>query len=78
VKNPSYPGIADDYRHTFEVLESLHPDIFLSYHTELFDMEGKQLRATKEGAVAWVDPQGYRSYVSGGKSRFEEAVAKER
>jgi metallo-beta-lactamase class B len=32
VKNPSYPGIADDYRRTFSVLESLHPDIFLSYH----------------------------------------------
>ncbi len=38
VKNPSYPGIADDYRHTFTVLESLQPDIFLSYHAELFDL----------------------------------------
>jgi metallo-beta-lactamase class B len=30
VKNPSYPGIAEDYRHTFSVLESLHPDIYLT------------------------------------------------
>jgi metallo-beta-lactamase class B len=26
VKNPSYPGILEDYRRTFAVLESLHPD----------------------------------------------------
>ena len=29
VKDPSYPGIADDFRHTFERLASLKPDIFL-------------------------------------------------
>jgi metallo-beta-lactamase class B len=78
VKNPSYPGIADDYRHTLTVLESLHPDIFLSYHTESFDMAGKQARATKEGVAAWVDAEGYRSYVAGSKARFEEQVAKEK
>ena len=78
VKNPSYPGIADDYRHTFNVLESLHPDIFLSYHAESFDMAGKQARASKEGVSAWVDPQGYRSYVARSKARFEEEIAREK
>jgi len=78
VKNPSYPGIADDYRHTFNVLESLHPDIFLSYHAEAFDLEGKSARAATEGVQAWVDPQGYRSFVAERKARFEEEVAKEK
>jgi len=77
VKDPSYPGIADDYRHTFAVLESLHPDIFLTYHAEYFDPADKSERAKTEGVQAWVDPQGYRSYVAGGKARFEEQVAKE-
>jgi metallo-beta-lactamase class B len=27
VVNPSYPGIADDYRRTFRMLESMKPDI---------------------------------------------------
>jgi hypothetical protein len=27
VVNPSYPGIADDYRQTFKMLETLKPDI---------------------------------------------------
>lgn len=78
VKNPSYAGIADDYRHTFSVLESLQPDIFLSYHAESFDLSGKQARAATEGVQAWVDPQGYRSYVARGKVKFEEAVASEK
>jgi metallo-beta-lactamase class B len=78
VKNPSYPGIADDYRRTFSVLESLHPDVFLSYHAGAFDLEGKQARAGTEGVQAWIDPQGFRSYITGGKANFEEAIAKER
>jgi metallo-beta-lactamase class B len=77
VKHPSYPGIADDYRRTFAVLESLHPDIFLSYHAESFDPAGKQVRASTEGVQAWVDPQGYQSYVAAGKVKFDEEVAKE-
>jgi metallo-beta-lactamase class B len=78
VKNPSYPGIADDYRRTFSVLESLHPDIFLSYHAGAFDLEGKQARASSEGVQAWIDPQGFRSYITGGKANFEEQIAKEK
>ena len=78
VRNPSYPGIADDYRHTFTVLESLQPDIFLSYHAEAFDSAGKQGRASTEGVQAWVDPQGYRGYVARGKANFEEHVAAEK
>jgi metallo-beta-lactamase class B len=78
VKNPSYPGIADDYRHTFSVLESLQPDIFLSYHSESFDPAGKRARATTEGVQAWVDPQGYHNYVAEGKVKFGEEVAREK
>jgi metallo-beta-lactamase class B len=78
VKNPSYPGIADDYRHTFTVLESLHPDIFLTYHAEAFDMPDKSTRATTEAVQAWVDPQGYHTYVAQGKVKFEEDVTKEK
>jgi metallo-beta-lactamase class B len=78
LKNPSYPGIADDYRHTFSVLESLHPDIFLSYHPEAYDPEGKRDRAMKEGVQAWVDPNGYQSYVADGKAKLEEQMSKEK
>jgi metallo-beta-lactamase class B len=34
VKDPSYPGIADDYRRTHHFLEMLKPDIWLAQHKE--------------------------------------------
>ena len=77
VKNPSYQGIADDYRKTFRVLGSLHPDIFLAFHVERFDMEAKRARATTEGVKAWVDPVGYREFVARDKANFEKLVAEE-
>jgi metallo-beta-lactamase class B len=75
--DPSYAGIADDYRRTFTMLESLKPDIWLPAHTEGFDFDSKRARAAAEGAAAWVDPDGYRQWVAKGKETFEAAVAAE-
>jgi metallo-beta-lactamase class B len=77
VRGPSYPGIADDYRRTFQLLESLHPDIFLSYHSGFFDFAGKRERAKKDGVHAWVDPDGYRRRIAESQADFESLVAKE-
>jgi metallo-beta-lactamase class B len=77
VKDPSYPGIADDYRTTFRVLESLDPDIWLDAHTDVFDFEGKRERAKRDGVAAWVDPDGYRKWLAGVREKFETAVRTE-
>ncbi len=77
VKNPSYPGIVDDYRRTFAILQSLHPDIFLSYHAEFFDPAGKRDRMIAEGVQAWIDPEGYRRQVAATNAHFEKLVAQE-
>lgn len=77
IKNPSYPGIADDYRRTLAFLATLHPDIYLAYHTEFFDLEGKRARAASEGVKAWVDPDGYTRWVAEQTANFEKLVAKE-
>jgi metallo-beta-lactamase class B len=52
VKNPSYPGIADDYRRTFHTLAALSPYIWLTPHTEPFAFDAK--RARGNGRSAWV------------------------
>jgi metallo-beta-lactamase class B len=78
VNNPSYPGIADDFRRAFAVQESLTPDIFLAAHASFFDLAGKRVKAEKDGALAFVDGASYRKLVAAKKADFEALVAKER
>jgi metallo-beta-lactamase class B len=77
VKNPSYPEILGDYRRTFTLLESLEPDIFLAYHSDDFSFPAKRERAAREGVQAFVDPQGYRSFVAARKAKLEQLVMQE-
>ena len=77
IDQPSYPGIADDYRRTLHVLEGLNPDIWLFPHNEAYDFAAKRARATTEGVQAWVDPTGYRKWLAAQRSRFESEIATE-
>jgi metallo-beta-lactamase class B len=76
-KDPSYPGIGDDYRNTHHFLEMLKPDIWLAQHNSWYDLEGKRKRSEIEGASAWIDPEGYRRFIASRKRRFEDQVDKE-
>ena len=60
------------------MLESLKPDIFLSFHSEFFDLEGKRARTAAEGVRAWMDPEGYRRRIAAEKAAFEKLVAQEK
>jgi metallo-beta-lactamase class B len=76
-KDPSYPGITEDYRRTHHFLEMLKPDIWLAQHNEYYDLAGKRERARTEGIHAWMDPEGYRRFIAGKKIAFEQEVARE-
>jgi metallo-beta-lactamase class B len=75
-KNPSYEGIADNYRMTWRKLEGLRPDIWLQGHPDAFGYEEKLSRTGKEGAGAWVDPEGYRKFIAAARVKFEAAAEK--
>lgn len=77
VKDPSYPGIADDYRRTFERLASLSPDIFLSAHASFIDLAGKRARMKTEGVQAFVDPDGYRRLHAEKRKAFDDLIRQE-
>jgi metallo-beta-lactamase class B len=77
VKNPSYPGIVDDYRRTFDRLASLSPDIFLAAHASFFDLAGKRARMKTEGAQAFVDPEGYRRLHAQKRAAFDDLIKQE-
>jgi metallo-beta-lactamase class B len=76
VKDPSYPGIADDYRRSIRLLEALRPDIFLAAHASAFNLDAKRARAAQEGARAFVDPDGYRRWLENARTTFEGLIAK--
>jgi metallo-beta-lactamase class B len=64
VNNAAYPRIAEDYVRTFDVLKSLHCDIFLGAHGDYYGMERKYPRVATEGVRAFLDPEGYGAYVT--------------
>ncbi|MGC2500856.1 MAG: subclass B3 metallo-beta-lactamase [Silvibacterium sp.] len=75
---PSYPGIAADYEHSFEVWEKLPCDIFLGAHGSYFDMLEK-LSRMKQGAgdSVWIDPEGYKAAVAARKADFEAELKRQ-
>jgi metallo-beta-lactamase class B len=77
VNNAKYPQIADDYRKTFQVLKSLHPDIFLGAHPDYFNGEAKYARMKAGGANPFIDPEGYRSYIAERQANFEKTLAQQ-
>ena len=77
VNNGAYPQIATDYERMFRVLKSLPCDIFLGAHGSYFDLEGKYAKL-KENTLAFVDPEGYRTYVDDRERAFHREFAKQR
>lgn len=77
VNNQSYPQIAADYAHEFEVLKTLPCDVFLGAHGAYFDMEAKFARIKPGAANPYVDPAGYKAYVADREQAFRAALAKE-
>ena len=70
----SYPGIAQDFARTFEVLRSLPCDIFLGAHGLYFDLKKKLSRLGEEGPRVFIDPDGYKAFVAKNQAAFETAL----
>jgi metallo-beta-lactamase class B len=76
--NASYPQIAEDFQHTFEVLRGLHCDVFLGAHGGYYGLAAKYARLKAGDKEAFVDPEGYRAYVLDRESAFREELARQR
>jgi metallo-beta-lactamase class B len=78
VGNSLYPGIAEDYARTFQVLKSLPCDYFLGAHGSYFDMETKYAKSKAGDATAFIDPVGYKAYVTDREAAFRKELAKQK
>ena len=77
-EDPTYPGIADDYARTFEVLKALPCDVFLAAHASFFDLAGKrEVQSQQPDGNPFIDPDGYRAWVERGEKRYRERLAEE-
>lgn len=78
VNNTVYPQIAADYEKTFSLLKSLPCDIFLGAHGSYFDMETKYSRIKGSSLAAFIDPEGYKSYVAEREQAFRKILKEQR
>ena len=76
VGNARYPGIVSDWERTYAILDSLAAGVWVSAHTNVFDMEGKRARIGT-GGNPYIDPTGYRRYVESSRQRFVALLAAE-
>ena len=73
----SYPGIAEDFEHTFAELRSLQCDVFLGAHAGYFDMLGKLKSYKQAGPRVFIDPAGYKAFVADAEKTFAEALRRQ-
>ncbi len=73
----SYPGIVQDFQHTFAVLRALPCDVFLGAHGSYFDMITKLQHYPQDGPRVFIDPVGYQHFVAGAQKTFEQALTKQ-
>jgi metallo-beta-lactamase class B len=78
LNNASYSQIAADYERMFRVLKALPCDIFLGAHGNYFGMEAKHARLKQEGFSVFIDPEGYRRYVTDKEQEFRNELAKQK
>lgn len=76
--NPRYPEIAADYERSFKLLRELPCDLFLGAHTSFFGLEDKAARLRTGDRHAFVDPEGFRSYIERSEKRFRDLLGQAR
>jgi metallo-beta-lactamase class B len=70
MNNAAYPQIAQDYEQMFRVLKSLPCDVFLGAHGSYYGMAEKFARVKEGAANPFVDPEGYKSFVTDHEQMF--------
>ena len=78
VANTVYPQMAQDYEKTFSVLKSLPVDYFLGAHGSYFGLEAKYPRMKAGDATVFIDPEGYKDYVTEREQAFRRELTKQR
>jgi metallo-beta-lactamase class B len=77
VDNKTYPQIASDYAHGFQVLKSLPCDIFLGAHGSYYGLQEKYGRWKRGDRNVFIDPEGYKRYIADREQAFEAELQRQ-
>ena len=77
VGNKAYPQIAQDYRHSFQLLKSLPCDIFLGAHGGYYGMKEKYVRWKQGDRDVFIDPEGYKRYIADREQAFDAELKRQ-
>lgn len=77
VGHPTYPGIIDDYKKTFAWSKTVHPDILLAPHPEMYDMAGKRAKIAAGAPNPFVKPGEFNAYLDKLETQFADGLAKQ-
>ena len=79
VGKPTYPGIVDDYKKTFQASKGIIADVFLAPHPEMFKMEDKRPQIGKYAGVnPFIKAGEFHAFVRDAEKAFNEGLAKQR
>lgn len=78
VGNAAYPRIAEDYERMWRTLHALPCDIFLGAHAGYFGLQEKFARRNASPENPFVDPEGYKNFVSEKEQAFRAELARQK
>jgi metallo-beta-lactamase class B len=77
-KPASYPGIEQDFEHTFAIYKALPVDVFLGAHGVYFQMLQKLEQGARTNPSLWIDPSAYKAAIGKADANFHQELAREK
>lgn len=77
-KDPTYPGIADDFAETFRRQQALEVDVWVAAHASQYGLHDKYRPGDPYSPETFVDREGFLKLVAHYEKLYEEQLAAER
>ena len=77
-RDPTYPGIAEDFAETSRRQKGMEVDVWVAAHASQYGLHNKYKTGDAYRADTFVDPEGFRKLVEHYEQLYKEQLAKER
>jgi len=76
-KDPTYPGIAEDFAETFRRQQAMEVDVWVAAHASQYGLHDKYRPGDPYRPETFVDPEGFRKLVAHYEKLYREQLAAE-